>query len=125
MPQPILDSAPNRFGGIFDYDQKSERLEEVNRELESPDVWNEPERAQALGKEKVSLELVVETIVTLEQGTDDVEGLLELAVEAEDQDTFDEANVELAELMTKLEALEFRRMFSGPNDANDGYLDIQ
>jgi peptide chain release factor 2 len=88
-------------------------------------VWNEPERAQALGKEKVSLELVVETIVTLEQGTDDVEGLLELAVEAEDQDTFDEANVELAELMTKLEALEFRRMFSGPNDANDGYLDIQ
>ena len=116
---------PIRFGGIFDYDQKSERLEEVNRELESPDVWNEPERAQALGKEKVSLELVVETIVTLEQGTDDVEGLLELAVEAEDQDTFDEANVELAELMTKLEALEFRRMFSGPNDANDGYLDIQ
>ena len=88
-------------------------------------MWNEPERAQALGKEKVSLELVVETIVTLEQGTDDVEGLLELAVEAEDQDTFDEANVELAELMTKLEALEFRRMFSGPNDANDGYLDIQ
>jgi peptide chain release factor 2 len=48
-----------------------------------------------------------------------------LAVEAEDQETFDEAESELAELVTKLETLEFRRMFSGPNDANDGYIDIQ
>ncbi|MFT6991940.1 MAG: peptide chain release factor 2, partial [Paraglaciecola sp.] len=115
----------SRFGGIFDYDQKKERLEEVNRELESPDVWNQPERAQALGKEKVALELVVNTIVILEQGTEDVEGLVELAVEAEDQDTFDEAESELAELIKKLELLEFRRMFSGPNDANHGYIDIQ
>ena len=115
----------SRSGGIFDYDQKKERLEEVNRELESPDVWEQPERAQALGKEKVALELVVETIILLEQGTEDVEGLVELAVEAEDQDTFDEAESELAELIKKLEVLEFRRMFCGPNDANHGYIDIQ
>ncbi len=49
-------------GGIFDYDAKKERLEEVNAELEQPDVWNEPERAQALGKERSSLEAIVETI---------------------------------------------------------------
>ncbi len=78
-----------------------------------------------MGKEKVSLEQVVETIVQLEQGVEDVEGLLELAVEAEDQDTFDEAQAELNELVSKLELLEFRRMFSGPNDSNDCYLDIQ
>lgn len=65
------------------------------------------------------------TIDQLVQGTDDVEGLLELAVEAEDQQTFDEVQTELAELVAKLEDLEFRRMFSGPNDANDCYLDIQ
>ncbi|WP_293746848.1 peptide chain release factor 2 [uncultured Paraglaciecola sp.] len=111
--------------GYLDYDQKKERLEEVNRELESSEVWNEPARAQALGKEKVALELVVETIVQLEQGSEDVAGLVELAVEAEDQETFDEAESELAELVKKLETLEFRRMFSGPNDANDGYIDIQ
>jgi peptide chain release factor 2 len=116
---------PSRSGGIFDYDQKKERLEEVNRELESPDVWNQPQRAQALGKEKVDLELVVETIELLELGSDDVEGLVELSVEAEDQDTFNEAESELAELIKKLEVLEFRRMFSGPNDANHAYIDIQ
>ena len=54
-------SAATFFGGIFDYDAKKERLEEVNAELEQPDVWNEPERAQALGKERSSLEAIVQT----------------------------------------------------------------
>ncbi|MDN4502607.1 peptide chain release factor 2 [Alteromonadaceae bacterium BrNp21-10] len=111
--------------GYLDFDQKQERLEEVNRELESSEVWNEPERAQALGKEKVALENVVDTILTLEQGADDVEGLLELAVEAEDQETFDEATAEADELVAQLEKLEFMRMFSGANDINDCYIDIQ
>ncbi|GBL03494.1 protein chain release factor B, RF-2 [Glaciecola sp. KUL10] len=115
----------NCLGGTFDFDVKKERLEEVSRELESPDVWNDPEYAQALGKEKVALELVVDTIVHLDSGTDDVEGLVELAVEAEDEDTFEEAQNELNQLIKSLEKLEFTRMFSGPNDANDGYLDIQ
>jgi peptide chain release factor 2 len=61
----------------------------------------------------------------LDQGTEDVEGLVELAVEAEDEDTLVEAQSELAELVAKLELLEFRRMFSGQNDGNDCYLDIQ
>ncbi len=55
-----------------------ERLEEVNAELEQPDVWNEPERAQALGKERSALEAVVETIDQLDQGVEDVEGLTRL-----------------------------------------------
>ena len=116
---------PNRFGGIFDLDVKVERLEEVSRELENPDIWNNPEHAQALGKEKVLLEEVVFTIQKLTQGTEDVEGLLELAVEAEDEGTLNDAEAELKDLTVALEKLEFRRMFSGPNDANDGYLDIQ
>ena len=86
------------LGGTFDYDAKKERLEEVNAELEQPDVWNEPERAQALGKERASLVAVVETIDILDQGVEDVEGLLELAVEENDQETFDEIEPELAEL---------------------------
>ncbi|TOG18088.1 peptide chain release factor 2 [Vibrio parahaemolyticus] len=110
---------------MFDYDAKKERLEEVNAELEQPDVWNEPERAQALGKERASLEAVVETIDQLEQGVEDVDGLLELAVEEQDQETFDEIEPELAELEEKLTQLEFRRMFSGDHDSSDCYIDLQ
>ncbi len=97
----------------------------MNAELEDPTVWNEPERAQALGKEKSSLEAIVETIEKLDSGTDDVEGLVELAVEAEDEETFVEAQTELADLNSHLETLEFRRMFSGDQDSNDAYLDLQ
>ncbi|MEZ8085925.1 peptide chain release factor 2 [Vibrio sp. 1S139] len=115
----------NILRGYLDYDAKKERLEEVNAELEQPDVWNEPERAQALGKERSALEAVVETIDQLDQGVEDVDGLLELAVEEEDQETFDEVEPELAELEAKLEKLEFRRMFSGDHDASDCYIDLQ
>ncbi len=113
------------LGGTFDYDLRSERLVEVCRELELPDVWNEPERAQALGKERASLEAIVKTIDDLESGCDDVDGLVELAVEEKDEETFDEASQEVASLETSLDKLEFRRMFAGEQDANDCYLDIQ
>nr|WP_220219601.1 peptide chain release factor 2 [Gilliamella sp. ESL0405] len=110
---------------MFDYDLKKERLEEVNAELEQSEVWADPEKAQALGKERVTLEEIINTINSLTQGLDDVEGLLELAIEAEDQETFDEANTELEQLEKKLAGLEFRRMFSGDYDSADCYLDIQ
>ncbi|MCL2912593.1 peptide chain release factor 2 [Shewanella corallii] len=111
--------------GYLDYDAKQERLEEVTRELESSDVWNDPERAQALGKERSNLEAVVKTIDTLDSGLEDVEGLLELAVEEDDEDTFNDASNELNDLEAKLAELEFRRMFSGTNDHLNCYLDIQ
>ncbi|HFQ5098454.1 TPA: peptide chain release factor 2 [Vibrio vulnificus] len=115
----------NVLRGYLDYDAKKERLEEVNAELEQPDVWNDPDRAQALGRERASLEAVVETIDQLDQGVDDVEGLLELAIEAEDQETFDEIGPELEALEEKLAGLEFRRMFSGAHDSSDCYIDLQ
>ncbi|MCO6524516.1 MAG: PCRF domain-containing protein, partial [Candidatus Schmidhempelia sp.] len=120
-----LPTVPRLFGGIFDYDGKRERLEEVNGELEQPDVWSQPDKAQALGKERVTLEQVIVTIDKLLQGLDDSEGLLELAIEAEDQETFDEVNNELVELENQLAQLEFRRMFAGAHDSADCYLDLQ
>ncbi|CAB0149833.1 Peptide chain release factor RF2 [Pseudidiomarina piscicola] len=114
-----------RFGGIFDYAQKVERLEEVTRELEDPNVWDDQERAQSLGKERASLDEVVSTLEQLAQGLEDVEGLVDLAVEAEDEATYNEAVDELKQLEQQLAKLEFRRMFSGDQDASDCYLDIQ
>ncbi|MDU8923732.1 peptide chain release factor 2 [Pasteurellaceae bacterium LIM206] len=120
-----LAERTNVLRGYLDFDAKVERLEEVNAELEQPDIWNEPDKAQALGKERSNLEAVVDTIKKLDQGLEDVEGLLELAVEGEDEETFHEAVAELDELERQLAKLEFRRMFSGPNDACDCYVDLQ
>lgn len=121
----ICSSAPRSFGGTFDFDTKVERLEEVERELEDPTVWNQPEKAQALGKERVALEAVVSTLRDLEQGLDDSREFVAMAEEADDEDTLQEAQDEIAKWESELEKLEFRRMFSGPNDASDCYLDLQ
>ena len=51
--------------GYLDYDAKAEKLVEVSRELEAPEIWNDPERAQALGKERAALQAVVKTIKVL------------------------------------------------------------
>ncbi|GAA3708339.1 peptide chain release factor 2 [Oceanisphaera sediminis] len=88
-------------------------------------MWNQPERAQALGKERSTLEGVVGTLDELDQGIVDIGELVELAVEEDDEDTFEEAKADVAVLDKKLAELEFRRMFSGENDASDCYLDLQ
>ncbi|MDA8622173.1 peptide chain release factor 2 [Psychrosphaera haliotis] len=111
--------------GYLDYAAKKEQLEEVSGELEDPNVWNDPAKAQALGKERSMLEAIVKTIDDLDQGCEDVDGLIELAQEAEDEETFEEAQSELNDLEQKLEQLEFRRMFSGELDGSDAYIDLQ
>ncbi|KGM07238.1 Peptide chain release factor 2 [Methylophaga thiooxydans] len=112
-------------GGIFDYDDKAEQLVEVTRELESPSVWDDPDRAQKLGQERASLEKIVTTLSSHRDTLEDAKDLLELAVEENDQETFDAITVDLDELEKGLEKLEFQRMFSGKLDKNSAYIDIQ
>ncbi|MBP0047806.1 peptide chain release factor 2 [Marinobacterium sp. AK62] len=109
----------------LDYDGKRERLEEVERELEDPNVWNDPDNAQQLGKERAGLENVVKTIDELETGISDAGDLLEMAVEENDEDTVAEVEADVERLKKMLEQLEFRRMFCGEADENNAYLDIQ
>lgn len=113
------------LGGSFDYDNKVEQLVEVTRELEIPSVWDDPERAQKLGQERASLERVVTTLSDHRETLSDAKDLLEMAVEEQDQDTFDAVINDLDILEKGLEKLEFQRMFSGKMDANNAYLDIQ
>jgi peptide chain release factor 2 len=113
------------FGGIFDYDAKSEKLQEVQRELENPDVWNDAERAQALGKERVSLEKVVNNIDSISDELTSQQELLEMAEAENDEETADSVIADLATTQMAIEKLEFARMFSGEMDPNNCYLDIQ
>lgn len=114
-----------RSGGIFDFDTKTERLEEVLRQLEDPQVWNNPKEAQALGKEKTQLETIVETITQVEQGANDSFEMLELAQEEEDHDLVLEVDADLKVLEQQVAQLEFKRMFSGPMDSANAFIDIQ
>lgn len=116
---------PICLGGIFDYAHKKERLEEVELILGESAIWDTPEKAQELGRERSSLELVVKTIDDLEAGCGDAQDLLDMAVEEEDEGAVDDIVAELDALEAQLAKLEFRRMFSNEMDPNNAFLDIQ
>lgn len=124
-PLKICLSGQKLFGGIFDYDIRKEQLTEVELELGEPSVWDDPDRAQELGKQRAALEAVVSTIDKMTVGLGDVSELLEMAVEEDDADTVAEVEEEIQSLNKHLEILEFRRMFSGEMDANNAFLEIQ
>lgn len=111
--------------GFFDYDHKVERLEEVTRELESPDIWNNPEQAQQLGRERSQLDKVVSGIRDLASALNDANDFLELAEMEGDDATFQAVVADVAKHTTTVEKLEFQRMFSGKMDPVNAFVDIQ
>ncbi len=112
-------------GGIFDYEGRKERLTEVQRELEDPEIWNDQERAQALGKERSILEGIVLNIDELGGGLDDGADLLQMAIDEGDADTVDSIAEDVDTYERRVAELEFRRMFSGELDASNAFVDIQ
>ena len=97
----------------------------MQRELEQPDVWNDADRAQALGQERSQLEKVVAMLDTLTVGLADADDLLELAIEEHDEDTISKLLGDLENFDKEIDLLEFRRMFSGELDDSNAFLDIQ
>jgi len=121
----ILRDASSPSGGIFDYAERRDRLTEVLRELEDPNIWNDPARAQALGRERAALEAVVLRLDELNGALADADDLLALAAEESDEATLESLVADLKNYESRVSELEFRRMFSGEMDACNAFLDIQ
>ncbi len=100
-------------------------MNEVNAALENPAVWNEPKRAQELGREKKTLENVVETIDHLQSNLSDNTELYERSKADGALDDLAAIDAEAQKLREIVEALEFRRMFSNPADPGNCFVDIQ
>ncbi|MGV8944317.1 peptide chain release factor 2 [Thermomonas sp.] len=111
--------------GYLDYDAKRERLEEVERELENPDVWNDSARAQALGRERSMLDKTVNGIRELTDGLAGGNELLELAEMEDDEETAQAVVTDVDRLQKGVEEIEFQRMFSGKMDTANAFVDIQ
>jgi peptide chain release factor 2 len=118
-------AASSRSGGIFDFDAKAERLEEVTRELENPDIWNNPQRAQDLGKERAGLDRFVGGIRSLTDSLAEAGDLLDLAIAENDEGTAVAVANDVEALAARVDKLEFQRMFSGEMDGANAFVDIQ
>ncbi|NUT14647.1 MAG: peptide chain release factor 2 [Cupriavidus sp.] len=120
-----LRSRTEDLRGYLDYDVKVGRLDEVNGLLEDPDVWNNPKRAQDLGKEKKMLEGVVGVLGKLTDDLVGAEELFELAKEEGDDDTLESIEADVKGFEAVVADMEFRRMFAGEMDQANAFIDIQ
>lgn len=122
---PTSPIANMRFGGIFDFENKQQRLEEVSQLLEDPKIWNDNERSQKLGKERRELEGLVKSLVDIDAGIRDASELFEMAKDENDESTLLSIEADGLALEKQLEGMEFRRMFANPMDPNNCFMDFQ
>ncbi len=121
----IYRSARRRYGGIFDYDTKTRRLEELVKLSEDPALWNDAPRAQEVGRERKTLEGIVVTLRDLDRDLTDTRELFDMARGENDDSTLLAVEEDATKLGSIVEDMEFRRMFSQQMDPNNCFLDIQ
>ena len=109
----------------LELEEKKDRLEEVRRELENPEIWTNPDKAQSLGKEKVQLENICNAFTHASSVLYDAKELLEMAEGENDEETVNGIVNDLNGIEASIASFEFKRMFSGEMDQNSAYLDIQ
>jgi len=93
--------------------------------LEDPTVWNDPKRAQELGREKKALDGVVVTIDDLQRELSDNTELFEMSRDDNDEAGLITIEADAARLEEIVKGLEFRRMFNNPADPLNCFVDIQ
>jgi peptide chain release factor 2 len=96
----------------------------VSRELADPKAWDDPEKAQELGRERARLDDIVGTLDKVGREIDDAGELLDMAVEAEDHASVNSITHDLRKLEADVAKLEFRRMFSGEMDPANAFVEI-
>ncbi len=111
-------------GGPFDIDKKREAMLEMEAAIAAPDFWNNAENAQKFLKERTTLGKVVENWDRLRRQEQDIRELIELGSEIGDEETLEEVKKLDDELERGVTQAEFRKMLSGPHDANSCFVSV-
>lgn len=124
-PSSTKSSNPSRFcGGIFDWDKAKIRLANLNEIVEDPTLWDNPQRAQKLLRERQHLDTALTAYSQLAARLDDAVGLIELGEEEGDEEVVKEAEASLAVLQTEVQKREVEALLSGEADGNDTFLEV-
>ncbi|MEQ8670944.1 MAG: peptide chain release factor 2 [Rhodospirillales bacterium] len=108
----------------LDYDNAVLKLQELNAQAENPELWNDPDKAQALMRERNRLEGGIKNIDDIQRELSDSIELIELGEAEDDGDIVAEAEAVLNALKSRADAAELETLLSGEADANDCYLEV-
>ena len=112
-------------GGIFDVADKENLLVDINNKLSEESTWSNLDLSQNLNKEKADLEKFLDSFLSVDETINDNLDLLEIAIEESDKDSITEIAEDTHSLTSRVEDLEFNRMFSNKMDPNSAFIDIQ
>jgi len=115
-----LDLLRQRMG----WDTVHHRLEEFNARVEDPDLWNDPENAQKLMRERQALVDAVSNHDSMQQDLNDNIELMELGEMEDDQEVVEDAENAIRALVKKAAAKELEALLNGEADANDSFLEV-
>ena len=112
------------LGQRMDLETASHRLEEFNARVEDPDLWNDPEKAQKLMRDRQMLVDQMGTYKAIETGLNDNAELIELGEMEGDAEVVAEAEAALAALEKTAAKKELEALLDGEADSNDTFLEI-
>ncbi|MBL6957877.1 MAG: peptide chain release factor 2 [Rhodospirillales bacterium] len=108
----------------LDYDNAVRRLEELNALAEDPNLWDSPDKAQALMRERTRLDSGIQELKAYQQELTDNIDLIEMGEMEEDAEIVAEAEAAIKTLQAKAAIAELQTLLSGEADANDCYLEV-
>ncbi|MDS1134935.1 peptide chain release factor 2 [Nitratireductor indicus] len=108
----------------FDWDEAVKRLDYLNARAEEGDLWNDPQEAQKLMRERQMLDDGINAVRGLSAALEDNVGLIELGEEEGDDSVVREAEAALKALSEDVAARQVETLLSGEADSNDTYLEV-
>ena len=119
-----MNSPPSCYGGVFDWDTASKRLDELNARAEDPSLWDKPEQAQTLMRERNRLDASIREVREIEAELSDNIEVAEMAEAEAEEELYEEALAALRALSKRAGKAELQALLSGEADANDCYVEI-
>ena len=108
----------------MDWETAGHRMEEFDAMTENPDLWNDPDRAQKLMRDRQALSDSISGVEGLEQDLNDSIELIELGEMEDDAEIVSEAEATIANLVDVSAAKELEALLNGEADGNDTFLEI-
>jgi peptide chain release factor 2 len=111
-------------GGIFDWDQSQKRLQELEKEVQEPAFWEDPQHAQKVMRERDHLSQALSRIQKIDQNLKEALELLELGDGEQDQEIQEAAEKDIESLHHKVQRLRLESLLSGEADANNCFVEV-
>ena len=103
---------------------KEKRIEELEREMEAPDFWDNAEESQKKMKELKYMKDDLQTYENLKTQMEDMETMIEMGYEENDPELIPEIQEMLEEFEKSFDEIRVKTLLSGEYDSNDAIVTL-